>query len=709
MNKREVIREIQRRTKVPEKEVKDVLYALIKNIEKELGARKKVSLRDFGVFKLYFRKGYGSKLPNGNETKIQGHHVVKFIPGRVLKSKIDPSFPQVVKPKRRSIFGFLGRFGSKKKEKEKEPAIKKEVEVPVEKIQMQNEKIKVEHADIKPKAKETKEEKMTPGKEKEKEDKTSQEQTLEDRKAQKDKEKKEKSKSSKKEIKTLDLKTKKISKKILALLPEYIARLYKAVPIGRKGDTLIIAMQNPSDIQAVEFIKKKVGMDVEVVGASEEDIKTVLERYTGIEAEIQKALRGSEFIKKEAKKEKKPQEEKISEEAPTSKIVKSFLNKAARQGASDIHIEPKEFDVSVRFRIDGVLQNVTTLPKSIQDAVIAKVKILSKLKLDETRLPQDGRFKTKVENREIDLRVSTFPTVFGEKIVMRILDKSKGILTLEELGLRGKSFKLVEENIHKSHGMTLVTGPTGSGKTTTLYAIIDRLNNTGLNIITLEDPVEYQIAGVNQGQVNPKIGFSFASGLRSILRQDPDVVMLGEIRDFETAEMAVHAALTGHIVLSTLHTNDAAGALPRLIDMKVEPFLIVSALNTVIAQRLVRKICENCITEDKVSEAVLEEVKRDLESLPEEEKKKIDFENIKLYKGRGCEACNDSGYKGRLGIFEVLAMAPEIQEATLKKTGSRIIAKEARGIGMINLKQDGILKALDKLTTIEEVWRVTKE
>ncbi|MCX6811636.1 MAG: GspE/PulE family protein, partial [Candidatus Berkelbacteria bacterium] len=287
--------------------------------------------------------------------------------------------------------------------------------------------------------------------------------------------------------------------------------------------------------------------------------------------------------------------------------------------------------MGVRFRIDGVLQNVTTLPKSIQDAVITKIKILSRLKIDETRLPQDGRFKIKVDEKDIDLRISTFPTVYGEKIVMRLLDKSKGILTLEELGVRGSGFKIVEENIHKSHGMTLVTGPTGSGKTTTLYAIIDRLNNAGLNIITLEDPVEYQIEGVNQGQINPKIGFSFASGLRSILRQDPDVVMVGEIRDFETAEMAVQAALTGHIVLSTLHTNDASGAIPRLIDMKVEPFLLISSVNTIIAQRLVRKICENCIEEDRVSDVVMQEIKDSLDELPEKEKRKIDFNNFKFY------------------------------------------------------------------------------
>jgi len=577
----------------------------------------------------------------------------------------------------------LGLGFNKKKEIPQKESIKKEkepekIEVPVERVKLQNEKVEVE---VKP------EPKPEP----------------------KIKEKKKEEVKAKHLASAVDLKNKKISKKVLALVPEYIARLYKAVPIEIKGGNLIIAMKNPNDLQAAEFIKKKIGRDIEVIEATEEDIKSVLDRYSGIEGEIEKALAGSQFVKKTKGLKKEKEEDLISEEAPTSKIVSSLLTQAARLRASDVHIEPKEFDVGIRFRIDGVLQNVTTLPKSIQDAVITKVKILSRLKIDESRLPQDGRFKVKVDNREIDLRVSTFPTVYGEKVVMRLLDKSKGILTLEELGLRGSGFKIVEENIHKSHGMTLVTGPTGSGKTTTLYAIIDRLNNTGLNIITLEDPVEYQIEGVNQGQINPKIGFGFASGLRSILRQDPDVVMVGEIRDFETAEMAVQAALTGHIVLSTLHTNDAAGAIPRLIDMKVEPFLLVSSVNTIIAQRLVRKICENCQEEDSVSEIIMKNIREELETLPEKEKKNLDLKNLKFYKGKGCGACNSSGYKGRIGLFEVLGMNPSVQEITLRKSGSQEIEAQAKKDGMVTLKQDGVIKALDKLTSIEEIWRVTKD
>ena len=731
MNKRNLIREITRRSKISENQVNDIFYALIKNIEKGLIRREKINIRDFGVFKLYFRKEFSSSLPGGKKANVHSQHIVRFIPGKTLRTRIDPSFPRVVKPKRRSIFGFLGRFASpfgKKTQPEKQA---KSVEVPVEKVKFQEEKVEVRNPEPERKPSLPKPQVQMPApaqKETAPPPKLeayqqTQPQKVEISKPQlktnmvyyqkrseeKKKREKEIKKPTKEKTEKIDLKNKKIDKKILALVPEYIARLYKAVPIEMKGGKLVIAMSNPEDLQAAEFIKKKINRDIEVVGAQEDEIKSVLDRYSGIEGEIEKALAGSQFIKKVKTTKIEKERGLISEEAPTSKIVKSLLTQAARLSASDVHIEPKEFDVGVRFRVDGVLQNVTTLPKSIQDSVITKIKILSRLKIDETRLPQDGRFKIKVDEKEIDLRISTFPTVYGEKVVMRLLDKSKGILTLEELGMRGSGFKIVEENIHKSHGMTLVTGPTGSGKTTTLYAIIDRLNNAGLNIITLEDPVEYQIEGVNQGQINPKIGFGFASGLRSILRQDPDVVMVGEIRDFETAEMAVQAALTGHIVLSTLHTNDAAGTIPRLIDMKVEPFLLISSVNTIIAQRLVRKICENCVEEDRVSDIVMKEIKDSLDELPEKEKRKIDFNNLKFYKGRGCEICNSSGYKGRVGLFEVLPMSIPIQEITLKKSGSQVIEEEARKEGMVTLKQDGILKSLDKITSIEEIWRVTKD
>jgi len=514
----------------------------------------------------------------------------------------------------------------------------------------------------------------------------------------------------------INLSKKTIPKETLAKIPEYIARLYQAVPydIDETNKKLAVAMVDPEDYQAIEFIKKKTGYQIEPRLATAADIGRVLDQYSGIESEVESAIKGTEFagaVKEAAATSEKPEEKKeeLTSEAPTSRVVQSLLRRAVSSKASDIHIEPEEEDIVVRFRIDGVLHKIITLPKKIQASIVSRIKILSGMKIDETRLPQDGRFEQKIHNRDIDFRVSTFPSVNGEKIVMRILDKSTGILSLDELGLTGESFKRLDKSIHESHGMSLVTGPTGSGKTTTLYAVIDRIMNVGINIVTLEDPVEYQIKGINQGQVRADIDFTFAKGLRSIVRQDPDVIMVGEIRDLETAEMAVHAALTGHIVLSTLHTNDAAGAIPRLIDMGVEPFLLTSSLSTVVGQRLARKICEQCKTEDNISEKMLEEIKKEIEKMPEEEAKKYQNKTLKFYKGKGCQSCNKSGYKGRIGIFEVLSMTPGIQELTLKKTSADILAKKAIEEGMITMKQDGIIKALSGKTSIEEVWRVTKE
>lgn len=515
----------------------------------------------------------------------------------------------------------------------------------------------------------------------------------------------------------IDLSKKTISKKLLAKIPEYIARLYQAVPcdIDEVNKKLIVAMVDPEDYQAIEFIKKKTGYQIEPRLATAADIGRVLDQYSGIESEVAGAIKGTEFAGavKEAEAttegEKEEKKEEVSSEAPTSRVVQSLLRRAVSSKASDIHIEPEEEDVVVRFRIDGVLQKIITLPKKIQAAIASRIKILSGMKIDETRLPQDGRFEQKIHNRDIDFRVSTFPSVNGEKIVMRILDKSTGILSLDELGLIGESFKRLDKAIHQSHGMALVTGPTGSGKTTTLYAIIDRIMDVGINIVTLEDPVEYQIKGINQGQVRADIDFTFAKGLRSIVRQDPDVIMVGEIRDLETAEMAVHAALTGHVVLSTLHTNNAAGAIPRLVDMGVEPFLLTSSLASVVGQRLARKVCEQCKVEDKVSDKLLADIKKEIEAMPETERKKYQGKELKFYKGKGCQTCNKSGYKGRIGIFEVLPMTTGIQELTLKKTSSDALTKKAVEEGMITMKQDGIIKALSGKTTIEEIWRVTKE
>jgi type IV pilus assembly protein PilB len=503
----------------------------------------------------------------------------------------------------------------------------------------------------------------------------------------------------------IELKKRKIPKEILTKIPEHIARAYQIVPVEEKDGKLQVAMVNPEDLEAIEFVKKKTGLPVLVGITTGAELSSVLDQYAGLAQEIEKAI---EAVEKEEKpkekkgKEKKPQPE-IELEAPTARLVNSLIVRAVKDRASDIHIEPQEKELDVRFRIDGVLQKAVTLPKEVHPSFVARVKILANLKIDETRIPQDGRFSMKIDSGEVDFRVSTLPTVLGEKVVMRILDKSKGVLTLEELGVRGRDFKILEENIHKAHGMTLITGPTGSGKTTTLYAVLDRIYNIGINIVTLEDPVEYRMPGINQSQVNPNVNFSFATGLRSIVRQDPDVIMLGEVRDTETASMAIHAALTGHVVLSTLHTNDAAGAIPRLIDMKVEPFLIASSLNLVVAQRLCRRICENCKETQVLVPEILSEIQNEIKNL------KLKSKKLVFYKGRGCNICNQSGYKGRIGIFEVLPVNEVIKDLIIKRASADQIATQAIKDGMTTLKQDGIKKAIEGLTSVEEVWRVTKE
>lgn len=505
----------------------------------------------------------------------------------------------------------------------------------------------------------------------------------------------------------VDLSKVRVPKEVLALIPEHIARLYQAVPVEVKSpSTLVVAMIDPGDHLAIEFLKKRTGMSIEPRLATQDDITAVLDQYSGLQAELEKIVETSVEKKVE---EKPPELEDLGVSAPAAKIVSSLIKRAVHDRASDIHIEPAETEVIVRFRVDGVLRKVVSLPKDVQAAVVSRIKILTNMKIDETRLPQDGRFQIKIDRGEVDFRVSVFPTVNGEKVVMRILDKSKGILTLDQLGLRGRAYKILSENIHKAHGMILVTGPTGSGKTTTLYAVLDQLKDVSVNIITMEDPVEYRLPGVNQGQVNAEIGFSFATGLRSILRQDPNVVMIGEIRDRETATMAVQAALTGHIVLSTLHTNDAAGAIPRLIDMGIEPFLITSSLNVAVAQRLCRTICENCKEKFNLPPEGLSDVKKELAKLPPEEAKGIRGKDWVFFSGRGCEECNQTGYKGRIGIFEIIPMIEKIKELALSRTGSPVIAAEAIKEGMVTLKQDGLLKALDGITTLEEVWRVTKD
>lgn len=387
-------------------------------------------------------------------------------------------------------------------------------------------------------------------------------------------------------------------------------------------------------------------------------------------------------------------------------IVAATLFLAIRMKASDVHIEAGQETVRVRYRIDGILHDIIRVPAFLHAPLISRIKILSKMKIDEQRVPQDGRFDVIIDNRQVDLRVSTLPTVHGEKVVMRLLDKSGGIMTLEQLGVTGSNFDTLIANIKKPYGVILSTGPTGSGKSTTLYAILSRISKPGVNIITLEDPVEYELPGINQAQVKPGIGFTFAEGLRSVLRQDPNVIMVGEIRDLETAAMATHAALTGHLVLSTLHTNDASGALPRMINMGVEPFLITSSINAVIGQRLVRKICDNCREKVEIPPAVKQFVKKQLAEVPSGQLKELDLEQLTFYHGKGCDQCTN-GYRGRIGIYEVLAMNEKIEELAVKKAPASEIKKAAIESGMITMTQDGLIKALKGITTVDEVMRVT--
>jgi len=387
-------------------------------------------------------------------------------------------------------------------------------------------------------------------------------------------------------------------------------------------------------------------------------------------------------------------------------IVAATLFLAIKMQASDVHVEAAPDAVRVRYRVDGILHDIIRVPAFLHAPLISRIKILAKMKIDEQRVPQDGRFDVVINSRQVDLRVSTLPTVHGEKIVMRLLDKSQGILTLEQLGVTGTNFDRLIENIKKPYGVILSTGPTGSGKSTTLYAILNRISKPGVNIITLEDPVEYELPGINQAQVKPQIGFTFAEGLRSVLRQDPNVIMVGEIRDLETAAMSTHAALTGHLVLSTLHTNDSSGALPRLINMGVEPFLITSSMNAVIGQRLVRKICDRCRERADIPSAVLKFIKHELEGIPTARLKGLNLEQLVFYKGRGCPNCSD-GYKGRIGIFEVLTMNDQIEESAVRKAPASEIRKAAIASGMTTMMQDGLIKALKGITTVDEILRVT--
>jgi type IV pilus assembly protein PilB len=501
------------------------------------------------------------------------------------------------------------------------------------------------------------------------------------------------------------------SPEALNQVPETVAKRYGLMPfeIDKKDNTLSVGMVNPLDLKAIDFIEKKTGLRLVPHLITESDLNLALEeRYAqSLGSEVSEALKDT--TEPTNRTIDVTQLGEVIREAPIAKIVETLLTFALKARASDIHIEPQEEKTRIRYRIDGVLQEKLVLPLKVHDAVISRIKILARMKIDERRLPQDGRFSFRAGEDEVDLRVSSLPTVHGEKIVMRLLKKSGKVPTLSGLGLRGRALKNIENAILVPHGIILITGPTGSGKTTTLYSILNKINTPKVNIITLEDPVEYEIPGVNQVQVNPQAGLTFASGLRSFLRQDPNIIMVGEIRDTETAELAIQASLTGHLVFSTLHTNSAAGALPRLLDMEAEPFLLASSMTLVMAQRVVRKICEHCKAEYAPEQEVVEDIKKVLGSLYDGWiRTQNTTKNLVLYKGAGCVECDDTGYSGLIGIFEVMPISEKVSRFILERAPASKLESSAVEDGMVLMKQDGYIKVLEGITTIEEVIRVAE-
>ncbi len=510
-----------------------------------------------------------------------------------------------------------------------------------------------------------------------------------------------------------------IPEDLLRVVPEDSANYYKMAPIDKKDGKIEIGMVYPENLRAKEalrFLSRRNNFSYSVFLISLRAFEEISKQYRTLTKEVGEALEdiGDDLVLDEEEEETKIDMDqdigKLAEEAPIVKVVAVILRNAIEGGASDIHIEPSREKLKVRFRVDGTLYASLYLPMSVHLAVVARIKILSGLKIDEQRLPQDGRFSTKRAGKNVDFRVATFPTTLGEKVVIRVLDPSEGLKSLEELGVMGNSFKILNQAIKRPTGMTLVTGPTGSGKSTTLYAALSVLNQDMVNIVTLEDPVEYFMDGINQSQVHPEIGYVFAKGLRQILRQDPDVIMVGEVRDDETAELAIHAALTGHVVLSTLHTNDATGAIPRLIDMGIKPFLIPPAVNAIVAQRLVKKLCSKCKYQTDPSPEIANLINEELKDIPEEILKEAKIPSpLKIYDTKGCKSCSEEGVIGRMAITEVLKMTPHLGEITMQNPTTKDLASEAKKQGMITLKQDGMMKVVQGYTTIKDVLRATEE
>ncbi|MDP3882557.1 MAG: GspE/PulE family protein [Candidatus Staskawiczbacteria bacterium] len=506
-----------------------------------------------------------------------------------------------------------------------------------------------------------------------------------------------------------------VSADVLELMPEEASSNYMMAPLAKGEDSVEIGMVYPENIaaqNALRFIANQEKFNYKISLITPSDLIEILKQRKTISSETKRALEELNREKGEMMSAivKKSPGGIIEEEAPIIKMVLVILRHALEGNASDIHIEPSRDKLTVRFRLNGILHSSLFLPLRVHPSIVARIKILSGLKIDENRVPQDGRFSTKINNSDVDFRVSTFPTLYGEKVELRVLDPLIGLKPFEDLGLRGRSLDVVKEAIKRPYGLILSTGPTGSGKTTTQYAILRTLNKDSVNIVTIEDPIEYSIPGVNQSQIKPEINYTFATGLRQILRQDPNIIMVGEIRDEETADLVINAALTGHIVLSTLHTNSSVGVVARLIDMDVRPFLIPSTLRVVISQKLVRLLCPYCKIKTKLVGKMKDYILERIKSLPASAKNDFKIsDNLFVYKNKGCEKCNFTGYLGRAGLFEVLSMSDEIAELIQKNPLESLIFKAAQKQGMLTMEQEGIIKVLEGETSIEEIARAVEE
>lgn len=518
----------------------------------------------------------------------------------------------------------------------------------------------------------------------------------------------------------VDFAEKTIDLQVLHVIPEEIAKNHQLVAFEKVGDELHVGLVDPTNLQAIEavnFLAREKGWTTRFFTLTPEQLAATLKKYQVLVEEVKEVLEVAEEEFADSKKAGGEKElegpiEEVIKSAPISQMVTLIVRHAVENKASDIHIEPSTKDTKIRFRVDGLLKPAITLPLYLHQAIVSRIKVLANLKLDETRIPQDGRIKIQVGKNAIDFRISTLPLLDQEKVVMRILDTSGSLPSLEKLGFRDRYINIIERNIRKPHGLFLITGPTGSGKTTTLYSILNMRNEDTVNISTLEDPIEYYLPGINQSQVRSEIGFTFAAGLRALLRQDPNVIMVGEIRDRETGELAVHAGLTGHLVFSTLHTRDAFGAIPRLIDMHLEPFLLASTLNLVMAQRLVRTICEYCKERVELPSDLEKRVRDELKTIPTSAFPfKVDLENVRpliFFRGKGCTRCGNTGYKGRTTVAELLEITHDLEElistSKFAELNRRLVAA-----GALTMRQDGLFKALEGMTTVEEVLRATQE